>query len=220
MFNKNILLLSILCTVVTSSIAQENKPSISKAIITLEPLALADVFDGASCRIGAEIKLGGQFSLALTGGTYLNYLKATKMNPKGFLVKSAIKYYLHKNTSLSGRYVALEYQYKNQDYDFKDTMEFDDLRYEKQYAMNRKINSLSFKYGNVKRYGKYFVLEWHAGLGIRYIQSVSGLSDFESDAILTGEEGNCPIQEDFIRRTGSHFYPNFILGVKIGYSVL
>ncbi|HMK05892.1 MAG TPA: hypothetical protein VK476_00060, partial [Flavobacterium sp.] len=65
----------------------------------------------------------------------------------------------------------------------------------------------------------HFILEWHAGVGLRYIQSQSDLSRFESDAILTGEDGDCPLQEDIIRLTGNRFVPNFILGGKIGYRI-
>jgi hypothetical protein len=126
MLNLKYLMLLLCCILNVSIIAQESKPDATKAFLTIEPLALADPFDGASIRIGAEMKLSHQFALALTGGTYVDYMKATKINPKGYLIKPAIKYYLVKNKGLSGRYVALEYQYKNQDYDFTDTFEFDE----------------------------------------------------------------------------------------------
>ena len=66
-------------------------------LITISPLALADIYDGPSYRFGGEVKAGKKLAFALEAGGYLNYLNSTKINPKGFIVKPEIKYYLGRN---------------------------------------------------------------------------------------------------------------------------
>lgn len=192
------------------------KPTDNSMIINMSPLALADIFDGASIRVGGEVKLHRNISASLETGTYLTYLKSTKINPHGFLIRPSIKRYLNKQ-SCTGKFIALEYQYKNQRYDFRDSIVIDTDRIEKQYAMKRIVHSLVLKYGKLANIGKNFVLEWHCGVGIRHIRSHSNLTKEESDGILTGEAGDCPIQEDFIRLTGTRIFPDFHAGIKIGY---
>jgi hypothetical protein len=200
------------------SIVSAQKPTDNSIIINMSPLSLIDVFDGASLRAGGEVKLNRNISAAVEAGYYLTYLKATKINPQGFLIRPSVKYYLNKQTS-SGKYVALEYQYKNQRYDFRDSIVLNATRFEKQYAMKRAVHSLVFKFGHLKNIGKNFILEWHCGVGIRHIRSHSDLSKEEADGILTGEAGDCPMQEDFIRLTGTRIFPDFHGGIKIGYRI-
>jgi hypothetical protein len=191
----------------------------NKFFVALSPLALADIFDGASGRVSAEFKLHRNITLSTEGGTYFNYIHTSKIDPRGFLVKPCVKYYLNKDGVAGGRYLALEYLYKNQDYDFKDSMATASIRFERQYPMNRVVHSLSVKYGNVANYGRHFILEWYCGAGVRYIRSKSGLTTNEADAILEGDENGCLFQESFIRKTGNIFSPNIVAGIKIGYSI-
>lgn len=185
-------------------------------ILTVAPLSLVDLYDGASFRPGIEIPLRGQIAIGFGSGVYLPYLNATKIRPHGYIIRPSLKYYFTKNGAPTGRYVEGEYFFKDQDYIFKDILEIENLRYEKRYAMKRKINGLSFKYGRVLLLGKGFRLDYYAGIGIRYIDSESDLTKSESDAILTGAEGDCTLQEDIIRKIGHYWYPNFLLGIKIG----
>lgn len=184
-------------------------------LITLSPLALADVFDGASVRPGFEMQLNNRFSAGMETGFYLPYLNATKIKPKGFVFKPMLRYWLHPKKE--NNYIALEYMFKQQDYRFKDSLEISENRFEKQYSMKRHVHALSVRYGRMKQLGKNFVLDCYAGIGIRHIHSSSDLSPAESDAILSGSSGDCPLQQDILRITGSHLYPNFLLGVRIGY---
>ncbi len=188
----------------------------NSVIVNFSPLAMADIFDGASLRVGGEMKVVRNYAIALETGVYLPYLKATKIEPHGFIIRPSFKRYLNGKVC-SGKYIALEYQYKNQGYDFRDSIVIDENRYEDQYTMKRKVHSLVFKYGHLKNIGKHFILEWHCGVGIRHIRSDSDLTEEQEDGILTGEAGDCPIQEDFIRLTGTHIFPDFHAGIKIGY---
>ena len=184
-------------------------------LITLSPLALADVFDGASIRPGFEMQLNNRFSTGLETGFYVPYLNATKIKPKGFVIKPMLRYWLQPEKE--NNYLAVEYMFKQQDYQYKDSLEISENRYEKKYSMKRHIHALSIRYGRMKQLGKNFVLDCYAGIGIRHIRSTSDLTPIESDAILSGIDGDCPLQQDILRITGRHLYPNFLLGVRIGY---
>jgi hypothetical protein len=186
-------------------------------LITVSPLALADMYDGASLRLGAETKLNQKVGLALEGGTYLTYLKSTKINPQGFLIRPSVKYYFSQKSP--GKFLAVEYMYKDQKYNFIDSIVLNNNRFEKEYGMKRIVHSVVVKYGKLIDLGKKFVFEWYLGVGVRYMRSHSTLTPEEEDGILSGEAGDCPIQEDIIRLTGTHIYPDFRGGVKIGYKI-
>lgn len=206
--------IALYCCVLVSQLAAQHKDN--NIIVTLSPLALVDIYDGASLRLGTEIKLQDNLSFGIEGGYYLTYLKSTKINPNGYLLRPTFKYYLTTQNG-SGRYIALQYQYKNQTYEMRDSIEIDHTTFEKQYGMKRMVNSVVVNYGNLKNLGDHFLLEWYVGIGIRHIRSHANLSNEEYDAILTGEEGDCPIQEDIIRLTGTRIFPDFRIGIKIGF---
>jgi hypothetical protein len=190
----------------------------NSVIISLSPMALADIFDGASVRLNGEIKIAPAYAAGLEGGFYLPYLKATKIEPHGFLIRPSIKKYLNGKTN-SGKFIALEYMYKKQGFDFRDSIVIDTDRYEKQYTIKRQVHSIVFKYGKLINIGKRLVLEWYCGIGIRHIRSHSNLTAAEEDGILTGEAGDCPVQEDIIRLTGTRIFPDFRGGIKVGLSL-
>ena len=190
----------------------------NKYTVTLAPLALVDVYDGASFRPGFEMQINRNFSLAIETGLYLPYLPATKIRPHGYLVKPMVRYWLSKKGK-SQNYIAGEYFFKDQDYNFKDTLETATQRYEKRYAIKRQVHGLSVRYGRVKQIGKNFMLDFYGGVGVRHVHSTSNLTQAESDAILTGIDGDCPLQQDILRITGNRWYPNFLLGIRIGYQL-
>lgn len=201
-------LILIIFAISNCSLSAQKNLKDNSLIVSMSPLALVDVFDGASLRVDGEVKIKKNYAAALETGFYLPYLKATKIEPHGILIRPSFKKYLNDQTC-SGKFIALEYMYKNQGYDFRDSIVIDTDRFEKQYTMKRLIHSLVFKYGNLKNIGSHFILEWHLGLGIRHIRSHSSLTKEEEDGILTGEEGDCPIQEDIIRLTGTRIFPDF-----------
>jgi len=188
-------------------------------ILTLAPIALVDIFDGASYRPGLEFKLRKNISFSVEAGGYLKYIRLSKIDPEGYFVKPVIKYYLNRSHRIGGRYIALEYQFKKQNYEFKDSLEVNDIRFEKQYPIRRTVNSVSVKYGDLINYGKHFILEWYCGAGVRIMRSGSQLTPDEQDGLLTGTENGCIFSDEFIRRPGNRVYPNFLVGLKIGYRI-
>lgn len=185
-------------------------------VLTIAPLSLVDLYDGASLRPGIEIPLNEKLAFGFESGIYLPYLNETKIRPHGYLIRPSLKYYFAKNGVRTGKYLEGEYFFKDQDYNFRDSLEVGDLRYSKRYAMQRKIHAFSVRYGKVVSFGKHFRLDYYAGIGVRYLDSKSDLTEAESDAILTGSDGDCTPQQDIIRKTGHLWYPNFLLGIKIG----
>ncbi|MGV3698259.1 DUF3575 domain-containing protein [Flavobacterium sp.] len=185
-------------------------------MLTLAPLALLDIYDGASLRGGAEFRFNERLAVTFQGGTYLKYLNATKIDPEGYLVRPGIKYYLSKRKYQ--RYIALEWMHKEQSYDFLDKLIVDEVGVEKQYGMKRKINAVTVKYGKLVNLGSQWVLDWYVGLGIRRIDSQADLSSEEIEYI--DSVGNdCTMQENLIRQRGNMIYPDLALGVKIGYEL-
>lgn len=214
---KHLLLLAITLMMSGHINAQEAADD-KTVLITFAPLAMADLFDGPSLRLGAETRFRKDLSAALEGGPYLDYLNSTKINPRGFLIRPSLKYHLDKTGK--GKFIAVEYQYKQQQFGFVDSIVMPDAqRIEKQYNMKRTIHSIVAKYGNMAPLGKKFLLEWYFGMGIRHIRSHNDLTPEENDGILTGEAGDCPIQEDIIRLIGTRIFPDFRAGIKIGYQI-
>jgi hypothetical protein len=189
-----------------------------KLSVSVAPLSLIDIFDGASYRLGAEAKIYSHWAIAVEAGGYLKYLPVAKMNPEGYVVKPCLKFYF--TPEASGKYIAFEYQYKDQRYDVKDSLEVNDFRFEKQYQMKRKMNCFSLKYGQVEDLGEHFFIEWYAGIGIRYMNSRSSLTREEEDAILDGEENGSTMTKNLVRIIGDLVYPNFIVGMKIGLRIM
>lgn len=200
----------------SGNIVAQQKNTDNIIILNVAPLALVDYFDGASLRFGAEFKIKNNISFTIENGQYLRYLKSTKINPSGYLIRPSLKYYLNRNHCY-GKFIALEYQYKNQHYDLRDSIEYSSINFDKQYSMQRIVHFVVFKYGNMINFGKNFIFEWYAGIGIRYIRSYSSLTEEEKNSIIPDSE--CPIQKDFIRQSGTLLYPDFKAGIKIGYKI-
>lgn len=188
-------------------------------VLSLAPLSLVDIYDGASLRPGIEIPLNDKLAFGLESGIYLPYLNETKMRPHGYLIRPSLKYYFAKKGERTNKYIEGDYFFKDQDYNIRDSLEVGDLRFSKRYAMQRKIHALSVRYGKVVSLGKKYRLDYYAGIGVRYIDSKSDLTEAESDAILTGSDGDCTLQQDIIRKTGYLWQPNFLLGLKIGFEL-
>ena len=187
-------------------------------LLTLSPLALADIYDGASYRIGAEIKTGPKFAVAIEGGGYLNYLKSTKSNPKGFLIKPEIKYYFGQNAKGDRKFTSIEYGFKDQQYDFKHPLLVDENPVERKYKMWRKVHTVTLKYGLSRNWGRRFNLQWYAGVGLRILNSDRELSEADREMLATATD-DCSLQENLIKVVGNKVSPNFQLGLRLGFGL-
>ncbi|NMH26930.1 hypothetical protein [Flavobacterium silvaticum] len=194
----------------------------NKLWVGISPLALIDLYDGASVRLSAETKINPCFSAVVEGGFYLKYLPIDRISPKGFLIKPSIKCYLNKKGLYSGYYLGAEYMYKKIDYQLNDSISINDVGSAKQYPMRRTLNVVSLKFGHVEDWGDNWILELYVGLGVRFTDSKAfGLTPQQ-------EEGRFKTNADceecnagfYLRQTGNLTQLNLTAGLKIGYRIL
>ncbi|NML22807.1 DUF3575 domain-containing protein [Pseudoflavitalea sp. G-6-1-2] len=204
--------------------ARNNADSIdNKLFVALSPAGLIDIFDYPSLRISAEAKIYRNLSFSVEQVLYpINSFKMHKANVSGYAVKPAIKVYLNKKGIIGGKYIALEYQYKQQAYDLSDSIKFyGGAPFPKDYQMTRYINCINVKYGELTQLHKRWIIEWFAGVGIRSTNSMSSLSEQEYNRIIKDEEHKNSLGPGgFVREIGLRSYPNITLGFKIGYRIL
>ncbi len=217
---KNYLVVILLLSI-TSSLAQKeiNKESYldPKIVLYIAPLSLIDFFDGPSIRYGTDIKLNNKFSFSLEVGNYFLRSKSVKINTSGYLIKPEIKFRILEN-KYNTQYLGIEYQYKQQSYDFKDSLSINGgTNFEKQYSMKRKMNCISLKYSFVENLGEKFTFTYYFGLGIRFLKSYNNLSQEENEGILDDEFHGGTQIESLIRPIGKINTANFLIGIKFGY---
>jgi hypothetical protein len=94
-------------------------------------------------------------------------------------------------------------------------------KYYREYAMTRYINCINIKYGELENFRKRWILEWFAGISIRYFHSFTDLPKQEYNGIVHKEElRNTSMTGSQVREIGNHVYPNLTCGFKVGYRLL
>ncbi|AEV97229.1 hypothetical protein A4D02_17310 [Niastella koreensis] len=217
--------LSIVCTILLivankNSFGQYGYENVdNKFYVSLSPFALIDALDYPSLRISTDVKVYKHFSISVEGALYSLLRTAFyKENVTGFAIKPCIKYYFNRQKIMNGLFIALEYQYKQEHYHLSDTIVSAGNGYYKTYGMTRYINCVNIKMGEVENFRKRWILEWFAGIGIRYFNSFTDLSDQEYDGIIYNEKyANTSMTGIQVREVGHHTYPNITLGLKLGY---
>ena len=191
----------------------------NKFSLKFNPLALIDPFGGYSFRIGSEFKIYKNYAMSIELGKYVNYAEnySIRDNVQGYIIKPEIKYYLYNNNLTSGNYFSLEYQYKETSFNYSDSIRIaPQPTYSKDYKINKTINVINLKFGQLKVYQKRFLYEWFVGAGIRFCKGYNSLSEIENNSILTGENHGSDIGSG--QRNINYVLPNFTVGFKIGYS--
>jgi len=205
------------------SFAQKAKDVDNKFYIALSPLALIDYKDGSSVRISADIRLYKNYSISTENVLYtsIGNFFSYKIDPRGFAIKPCIKFYLNDDNSASGVYIGIEYQYKPQTYHLHDSISINSApKYFKQYLMTRYTNCVTLKVGELTNLNKKILFEWFGGVGIRFFNSSSSLTNQEYDGIIRGEKYSNSTGGGFqARQIGKKIFPNFSIGIKIGYKV-
>ena len=215
---KKILLIILL---INSSIfySQEINNIDNKFSIKFNPLALVDPYGSYSFRIGSEVKIYKNYAMSIEVGKYFNYSTndGSRDNVKGYIIKPEIKYYLYNDNLTSGNYFSLEYQYKETSFNYTDSIKIaPQPTYSKEYKINKTINVINIKFGQLKVYQKRFLYEWFVGAGIRFCKGYNSLSEIENNGILVGEGHSSDIRD--AERSINYVLPNFTVGFKIGYS--
>lgn len=222
-FPLGILLMIFLVGISKESVSQETwkeDTADNKFYVSISPLSLLDVTDGSSIRISADAKVCTRFSVSAEAGFYtsLGNFFAFKDDPRGLIIKPAVKYYFNKDKIFFGPFIALEYQYKQQVYRVSDSIDIDgiDPYYKSNYKMTRYVNCVNAKYGEVSNLTRYIVLEWFVGAGVRFFNSTTELTTQEHDNIISGEGHGNSAEASFSRTVGKHIYPNITAGAKLG----
>ena len=197
----------------------------NKLIVSVSPLGLVDFFfDYPSVRLTGEAKLYKNLSVSVENVFYPGlHIRAIKENATGFAVKPCIKLYLNRQGIVGGKYIGLEYQYKQQQYELTDSIRINgDEPFKKHYGMTRYVNCINLKYGELTQLRKRWVIEWFGGIGVRYLNSFSDLPEQEYNGIIYGENrGNSKTGPGgSIRYVGNTAFLNFTAGFKIGYRIL
>ncbi|NML22806.1 DUF3575 domain-containing protein [Pseudoflavitalea sp. G-6-1-2] len=202
------------------------KPIINdyKYVISIAPMAALDIVDFPSLRISGEAKIYKNISLSAEYGYMPLWNDRNNDNMKGFLVKPAIKYYLNKEEKTGGKYIALEYMYKEKKYDEADSLPLsDDKRYRRNYRMSRYVNCINIKYGELVEIApdSRWTMEWYAGVGVRFIEASNNLEDWETHYIKE-DRTNKPRHPNVYEgrnKVFSNALFNVTLGIKIGFRI-
>jgi hypothetical protein len=192
----------------------------NKFYVSLSPCGLIDVLDYPSIRINGDVKVFKNISIFVEGAFFPSVGdRFYKEDASGFIIKPGVKFYLKKEKIINGKYIGLEYQYKQQYYHLHDSIEINGGNpFYKRYGMTRYVNCINIKYGELTNLSRRWVVEWFAGIGIRYFHSFTNLEQEEYDGIIQKEAlGNSSMAGSQVRTIGNRVYPNFTAGCKLGY---
>ena len=180
----------------------------SKICVKVAPLSLLGIYTGPAIKAGLEYKVRNNLSLYNELGFYFLY-------GSGVSVKLEVKKYFETNKNV-GNYLSAELHYKYQAYDASDTIRVgvSGQPYNRDYQVSKHVECLTFKYGNMTAYKFGLVLDAFVGLGIRFRQGQNTLTSVENDNIKSSSDYGPNVLEN---RAGFFVFPNFDLGVKIGY---
>ncbi len=218
-----ILIIFLLGLISTISLGQNQSNENSEISIKIDPLAFLPPYSGPSARIGIEYKIKENWSLFNEIGYYLP-LKNEEYAPKntnGYTAKIELKHYFAKVNKTSGEYVSAELFYKYHSYDISDSISIYDppnsrVYYKENYSVSKNVEAFTIKYGEMKVYSFGLVIDYYVGLGIRLKQSKNSLTNEENENIDSSSDYGPNI---FTNQAGNFIYPNFSLGIKIGYRI-
>lgn len=191
-------------------------------MVKITPSSFIDPYGGFSWRLGLEYNIGGNWAVCADYGTYFSYSKKdnyiSKTNTTGYFIRPQIKLYLNQHWPNEQDYLALEYLYKNTNFNYTDSIRMGPLpTYSKTYNIFKEISAITFKYGTVKNLKHRFIIEWYGGAGVRLVRGYNSLRPDEESHILTGEDhGNmigAAIRD--INVATINFSAGFIVGYRL-----
>lgn len=182
----------------------------SKLCVKLAPLSLLGIYNGLSVRSGLEYRVSESFAVYNELGCYFLY-------GKGITAKVEFKNYIHTEKT-AGNYYSFELYYKYQDYTALDSIQLQNFTkpYSKYYDVFKNVACLTFKLGKMTVYKFGFVADAFVGLGIRFRQATNTLTHDENNSIKDSSDYGPNV---IANQAGFFVYPNFDLGVKIGYRI-
>jgi hypothetical protein len=189
----------------------------NKIGIELLPFSLLDPYNGSSLRLGTEIKLIDKYSLYTEIGTFLprSFINSYWFrNNNGLLLRTELKRYFNKKKTTSGIYSSIDLFYKYQSYKTTDSINLRTF-YKKDYTVYKNVYCFTLKFGELTVYKNGLLVDLSVGIGARFKFSKSSLTSEENRNLLgEGDNSTNLIQN----KAGKFIYPNFALGIKLGFS--
>lgn len=183
-----------------------------KLIIKMAPLSLLNGYEGSSLRFGLEYRLTDKWYLYNEAGYFIRN--------KGALGKIELKRYIgemfqEEKNYAERNYISFEFFYKYQNYRTSDSISISKVPiYYKEYDVRKSVGTLTVKYGTLFTYKCGLTLDVFFGGGIRLRNACNTLKEEENNNIKsTGDYST-----NILTNVGGHyFYPNFDIGLKIGF---
>jgi len=186
-----------------------------------EAFAPFDAYGGPSFRLGIECKIIRNLAAYLEAGNYFSwYPYGNESALRGTILLPEIKYYLNPNGYSTGRYIALQYAYKDQTNNLSDTVSVMEksvfVRQVKQYELYKIVQSISLKYGTFLIRRKGFTVDFFAGAGVDFRNAHSSLSEQEQNSIVRPGDYSLVYSRFAVGKVVS---PTVTFGIKVGWHV-
>lgn len=208
--------LIILLVIITQLVNGQTDSEINNRFnIRIAPLSLIDFYNGSSYKLGFEAQPIKRFSITGDFGGYFKQFNARK-NYTGFNIDLGIRYYLNRNKLNQGNYLSINYFYKDQGFDYHDSIQANPVYYS-EYRTQKYVTCVNINYGWLKIYKNRLVIDFFAGIGIRYkkVNTTLALQELEK-----GQEYSDSQSLYFLVTPGKFIYPNINLGMRIGLRIL
>jgi hypothetical protein len=192
----------------------------NKFSLEICPTAFLDFENGPMYEIGTEYKLHKNISMYIQGGGYIPAEFDRISDIKGYLIKAEIKYYLNADEVSTGKYVALTGTYKNQSFNFQDSIRLNPP-YLKTFRDFKSIYAFSIKYGNLHVFNSGIIIDWYIGIGLRFKYVTSTLTPQEVATLRYNNDSSydSDILGDTTFPYGYALEPNADIGIRIGYRI-
>jgi hypothetical protein len=195
--------------------AQKERNSDNFLCVKIAPLSLLDIYSGMSPRIGVEYKIKNSYTIYNEIGSYIPNVNSNTNN-KGILTKIELKYYFYEPKLKVNKYISGELFYKHQSFNSYDTIQINSIKYFKDYHVSKDVGCITIKYGVLVQYKYKIVLDYFIGLGYRYKNSKSSLTEDENRNIKPDGIYQANVN---LSKAGTFTYLNFDMGIKIGYRI-
>ena len=198
----------------TQIVSGQNDSIKDRIILKLSPLPIIDLFNSPSLRLGPEIKINDKLSFSAEYGMYLPTFVGLK-NITGQTIKVELKKYIRDNHAGSKAYCSLEYFYKDNAYDVTDTIT-ETPKYAKTHRYHKYNNCLSIKFGVLSFKKKNFIVEYYAGVGVKYKNVNSGLTSDEFSKTIKSTDPYGQMVSNYRDEVGKIYRLYIDVGFKIG----
>jgi hypothetical protein len=188
--------------------AQSNRLNIRFA-----PFSLIDFYNGSCYKGGMEIQMMKRYSVFVDAGGYVKNFNVFK-NYTGHIIEVGLKRYFHQDAELRGPYFGLNFSYKDQAFDFEDSIPTLSGNQILKYRTHKFVTCGNFIFGNSTVIRNRWFIDVYGGLGLRVKQVNSSAEKSQIDKGLAYGDS---MSLYFIVTPGKFIYPNLHFGFRFGY---